>query len=465
VKIPEQAGPASPAYQYFAIIPRVSKPQVFLQFRDDRWYLPQWEETERRFWQSVDHVNQAVREHFGLTATTLRCLSIDTDPADGGTRRIYEMENRSEAWSPPVRDRWIGREMLATLPLGIPEHREILEAWFAEAEQGKPSQLRPWARRGWLDGTTVWIRDQLRQQGITFQRVEQLRTWERSCLLRVKTDAGDYYFKAVPSMFAHEPILTKTLEEWLPGRFPHILSIDADQHWLLMEDFGGRSLEHERDIARWQAAARRFAEIQIGLTLRRHEIEALGCPDRPLGELPDQIDALLADDATLMIDATGGLSADAVAELRARAPEFRQMCGALESLAIPSSLEHGDLWASNIVPRGNDFLFFDWSASSIAHPFFSLIFFQEDACEVFPELPEAPQLIRDAYLEAWALYRPLDDLLAAFRLAQVLGPLHHAVTYHRYILPQMRMRWEMERMVPFYLNMLHPQETARSDLS
>lgn len=445
---------ATPIYRYYVLIPHVNRPQVFLQFRDDAWYLPEWAEQERRFWQSVDHVNRAVQDRFGLTATTLRCLATAALPQGAGVQRIYEVENRSVAWTPSGRDRWVGRDMLAALPLGMPEQRAILEAWFDEAEQGKPSQRRPWARRGWLDATTSWIRDQLRQRGITFQRVEQLRTWERSCLLRVQTDAGDYYFKAVPAMFAHEPVLTQTLAQWLPGQFPHILALDAAHHWMLMEDFGGHSLEHERDITRWETAARRFAEIQIGLALRKHELLALGCPDRPLHELPAHIDALLADDVTLMAGTADGLQADEIAALRARTAEFHEDCAALEQLDIPYTLEHGDLWASNIVRRGENFLFFDWSDSSVTHPFFSLLFLLEDAREAFPDLPEAAQRVRDAYLGAWALYRPLDDLLAAFRLARILAPLHHAVTYHRAILPQMKMRWEMERMVPFYLQLL-----------
>jgi hypothetical protein len=442
-----------PTYQYFVLIPHSTRPQVFLQFRDDAWYLPEWEEHERRFWQSVDHVNRAVHERFGLTVTTLRCLATSTT-SQGSTRRVYEVENRSVAWSPAGRDRWVGRDMLAGLTLGIPEQRAILEAWLDEAEQGKPWQRRPWARRGWLDATTSWIRDQLRQRGITFQRIEQLRTWERSCLLRVQTDAGDYYFKAVPALFAHEPLLTHALAAWLPGQFPHILALDNEQHWMLMEDFGGHALEHERDITVWEAAARRFAEIQIGMVFRQDELLVLGCPHRPLRELPDDIDALLADDAALLADAAGGLRADEIAALRGRAAEWHACCAALEQLDIPSTLEHGDLWAGNIVRRDDSFLFFDWSDSAVTHPLFSLFFLLEDAREAFPALPDAPQRVRDAYLGVWALYRSPDDLLQAFHLARTLAPLHHAVTYHRYILPQMKTRWEMERMIPFYLRLL-----------
>ncbi len=444
----------APVYDYYLIVPHVSRPAVALLFHDDQWYLPQWEETQRRFWQSVDHVNQAARDHFDLGATTLRCLSSEYHADTGRVARIYEMENRSPAWTPPVRGRWVARDALDTLSFGIPEHKPLVENWLAEAEQLTPMYRRPWARRGWLDATTNWIRDQLRHMGVMFQRVEQLRTWERCCLLRVYTDAGGLYFKAVPGMFAHEPPVTQQLEQWLPGNFPRILKLDNDHHWMLMEDFGGTSLEHARDIAHWEAAVRRFAEIQIGLVLHKDELVALGCPNRPLDEFADNIDALLDDDAALLNGITGGLTDDEIAALRARKEEFRARCAQLMTFEIPLSLEHGDLWAGNIISKHDDFLYFDLSDSSVAHPFFSLSLFLADAEAEFPDAPDIRKRLRDAYLQAWALYRPMEDLQEAFAVAEVLGPLHHAVTYHRYILPQMKTKWEMERMIPFFLKMV-----------
>ncbi len=447
-----------PVYSYFALIPHASRTEIFLRFRDDRWYVPQWDEVTPRFWQSVDHVNRAVREQFGLTATTLRCFSTVTDPPGHSVQRFYEMENRSAAWSPPGRDRWVGYEMLKGLPLGVPAHRDILDAWFASAARGKPAQPQPWARRGWLDATTNWIRDQFRQRGITFQQIEQLRTWERTCLLRAHTDAGDYYFRAVPSLAAHEPLLTNTLAEWLPGRFPRVIAHDDAQHWMILDDLGGDSLEDERDITRWQAAVRRFAEIQIGFALRTPDLLALSCPEYPLSDLPAHIEALLADGAALAASPTGGLNAGEIARIRARAPEFLEHCAALQRIDLPHTPDHGDLWASNIMQHGNTFLFLEWSASAITHPFFSLLALLEDAREAFPDLPDAPTRLRDAYLGAWALYRPMEDLQEAFRLAQILAPLYYAVTYHQGFQQHSKKRWEMEYMVPFYLKMVRAGE-------
>jgi hypothetical protein len=444
---------AQPVYPYYVLIPHANRPEIFLRFRDDQWYVPEWDETEPRPWQSVEHINHAVRDHFGLTATTLRCFATIADPSGQGMRRFYEMENRSAAWSPPGRDRWVRHEMLKDLPLGVPEHRAILDAWFADAARSKPSQPQPWARRGWLDSTANWIRDQFRQRGITYQSVEQVRTWEQSCLLRVHTDAGTYYFRAVPMLTPKEPQLAQKLAEWLPDRFPRVIAFDDTHQWMLLEDLGGESLENERDITRWQTAARRFAEIQIGLALRSPEFVALGCPEYALSDLPSHIAELLADDAVLT-NPTSGLDSDAIALLRGRLPEFHEYCTALQRIDLPSGLDHGNLWANNILQREGGFLFMEWSGGAITHPFLSLRVLLEDAQATFPSMPDIFPRLRDAYLEPWALYRAMDDLREAFRLAQMLAPLYYATTYHQGFLARTRKRWEMEYMVPFYLKML-----------
>jgi hypothetical protein len=62
--------------------------------------------------------------------------------------------------------------------------------------------------------------------------------------------------------------------------------------------------------------------------------------------------------------------------------------------------------------------------------------------------------LRDAYLEPWSSYEPIDRLIQAYEIARPLSALHNAVIYHRYILPNMESQWEMQRMLPFYLKKL-----------
>ncbi len=59
------------------IVPQPETAGILLLPTDRGWVLPYWETTERHFWQTVDHVNHAAYEPFGLEVTTLRCLSPD----------------------------------------------------------------------------------------------------------------------------------------------------------------------------------------------------------------------------------------------------------------------------------------------------------------------------------------------------------------------------------------------------
>lgn len=438
-------------YDYYAIVPHVSKPMVCLLFADDRWWLPHWAARERHAWQAVEHVNAGMHEHFGLEVTTLRCFKTDLNAVTGHVDRIYEFENRSPAWSPPGRGRWVARDALDVLPMGDPVQRALLIAWFDEIQHGIPARRRPWARRGWLDATRNWIRDQLRMEGITLHSVEQVRTWERSCLLRARSNAGNFYLKALPPMFAAEIALTRALAAWYPRNFPEIVAVEPDRRWLLLRDFGGQPLDTVPNLVAWETAIRRLAEIQIGLALRQSELAALGVPVRTLDDLPAHL-ALLLDDAHL--PKIGGITGDEIVRLRTLLPAITAQRDELVALGIPLSLDHGDLWASNIIwAEGATPLYFDWSDAAVTHSFFSLGLFLDDASQVFGADPAAAARLREAYLAPWALYKSLDDLQRALTLALFLGPLHQAVTYHRAILPKMEQPWEMERMLTFFLKM------------
>ncbi|HEY1013218.1 MAG TPA: phosphotransferase, partial [Herpetosiphonaceae bacterium] len=148
-----------------------------------------------------------------------------------------------------------------------------------------------------------------------------------------------------------------------------------------------------------------------------------------------------------------------IERLRELAPLLAARCGELERLG-PPSLEHGDLWASNMMIDQGRVTIFDWTDSSISHPFFSLHLLLEDAGELLADQPSASgfpatALIEQAYLAEWADWLPAGaDARRAAELARLLAPLHHALHYHRRILPAMAQRWEMENMVPWFLRRL-----------
>jgi hypothetical protein len=123
---------------------------------------------------------------------------------------------------------------------------------------------------------------------------------------------------------------------------------------------------------------------------------------------------------------------------------------------VPEALDHADLWAGNIVPGDDGPIFFDWAESSVAHPFFSFLLFMPDATHRLSHVPDARRRLRDAYLEPWTAYEPMERLIDAFELAQPLAALHHALLQHRVVLPNLEpsSRWELEGEIPWDLKFL-----------
>jgi len=226
--------------EFYTLIPHVTEPWIFLESRKAGWTLPCFELLELDNWQVVHSVNQVIQADLGINTTVLCCVSNLFEPETQTVQRVYILENHSPGWAMRSGGRWVSRAELVELELTVTEHRLILEAWFSEAEGNEPSPLRrPWAQIGWFAQATAWIHTQLESLGIAATGpVKQLRTWERSCVLRVRTTVGELYFKAVPALFAHEPRLMKVLAESYPVQVPQILAINPKQHWILMQDLG-----------------------------------------------------------------------------------------------------------------------------------------------------------------------------------------------------------------------------------
>ena len=422
------------------------------------WALPRWSRDDGTWidWQTVDGVNRALRNHFGLATTTLRCVSTRHDPQTKHTANTYAVELRDADQALPAGHRWLGSADLAEATFAHPDDRALLADWFA----GRLGELDgpPWFKRGRAVEACNWITTQVAHLGRTLTApIEQVRSWERSSIWRAPTDCGTLYFKAVPPIFAHELTLPPALNAWRPGSDTEILARDTMRCWMLLADLGDSILFRARDFATWEAVLRAYAEIQIACIAHRDDLLALGCPLRPLADLPASLDALLADEAAFLPGDDDGMTPEQVARLRTLAPSLMAACAELSALGIPETLEHGDLWGTNIFlsdDSGSTFRFHDWSDSSLSHPFFSLLLTLHDVELAFPDTPDARDRLRDAYLAPWSTIAPPDRLRRAFTLAQRLAPLDHALLYHRRILPAMRAKWEMALMLPYFAGML-----------
>jgi hypothetical protein len=141
----------------------------------------------------------------------------------------------------------------------------------------------------------------------------------------------------------------------------------------------------------WVDAARRFS--------------IAGCPNRGLLQLVESIDRLLADTVVMKPGEPEGLSMKQIHALHYRARDPKIAAHHLGTLCLPVSLDHGDLWAGQIVAGDTNPAFIDWSDASLSHPFFSMAFFSdaEDMRSYLGDVPDAPDQLRDAYVEPWTV--------------------------------------------------------------
>ncbi len=434
-------------FRYFLIIPHTDLAtfRVLLQKKDECWTLPNYVPQEHHFG-VVKHINQHVWEQYGLSVATLRCLQTEYSQ-DEGERRFYALDNLHPGWTPPEDMAWFTEQEVTLLKLSSQLELTMIMRWFNWMHSD--SSLRPdWMRPGWLPNAARWMIDlaeRLEMEGLI--TVEQLRAWSRSSTVRLRTEKGNLYLKAVPQMFNYEPIITRVISIRYPEYAPQVSAVHVDNGWMLMHDFGGRPLRTVQDIDVWKRVMQRYAELQIDMASNAQSMIGLGVPDRNVDYLCTQIERLIKN-------LPEALSEEERFELQRLAPTLRSMCYQLTEHRVPQTLTHGDLWSSNIIIRDDETcLFFDWSDASVSHPFFDIPFFLSEIERELPHEPDAREQLRDAYLLPWTRYEPMDNLRRAYALAEVLGALHQALIYHMHILPGIEAdaRWEMQNMLPMLL--------------
>jgi hypothetical protein len=309
----------------------------------------------------------------------------------------------------------------------------------AEADDTPNQQLR-WVGADWLADAQGWIRDRLDERGIARTgEIDQphVRWW--STVLRVPTSEGDLYFKALAPPHVFEAALTEALAQWVPGRTPAIVAVDARRGWMLMRDGGIRLRELVRslsDLDHWERLLPLYAQLQIDLAPRLAELLSLGVPDQRIDSLAAHCERLLEERDLLRVGEPGGLTADEWGRLRALVPEVAALCEQLAGAAVPETLQHDDFHDGNVFAADGRYCFFDWGDSCVSHPFHTLVVTMRSIAYRFQELePGARELVRlrDAYLDAWTAFDGRDALRAAFDVAYRTGTMARALAWHRYV--------------------------------
>jgi Phosphotransferase enzyme family len=245
------------------------------------------------------------------------------------------------------------------------------------------------------------------------------RPW--STVLYVPVAEGVVWFKACASVQAFEPGLSAALFARWPDRVAEVLAHDERRGWLLLADAGTPVGAYGNPPEAWLAALPLYAELQRGEAVHAGDHLTGGLPDLRVSALPRRYEELARRELHFLDD-------DERALLHRFAPRFAQLCGQLDALGRPATIQHDDLHHGNLYDQGGRLRVLDWGDSSIAHPFMSLVVtfrFLEEVTRLPPDDPWFARL-RDAYLEPWG--RGLEE---EFELALLVGRFAHGIAWLR----------------------------------
>lgn len=320
----------------------------------------------------------AIRDHLGLDVAFLR------SPADG----VAEVECLDES---------------SALPRGL--------RWRTH-EEGVTGARAPWEKPGWLREILEILDVALAQVGVSrIGPPTPVRHWNLSSVFRIATDQFPAWLKAVPPLFGHEGRVIKWVAGIAPGAVPRLISMG--EGWMATADAGsdgGIAGRHPLSV---------LASIQLSSIGRTPELLALGCPDRRLGRLMADADALAG-----RRDLLG--AADA-ASLHASLRQLEMLCTRVAKLGIPATLVHGDIHDENVCLTSHGWVLLDWTDACVAHPFVDL------ARPLMDATAAERSAVESIYGSAWQGLFPASEIDFSVRAARVLGAAHQAETFRRMI--------------------------------
>jgi hypothetical protein len=299
----------------------------------------------------------------------------------------------------------------------------------------EPAPQLPWEQADWYEHAGAWIQAELEQLGRRLSGpIEWVHTRAWSVFARVPTREGAVYFKAPLPPPGFEAALTQTLARWRPDCMLPVLAVDLDRGWMLSADAGVtlRSLgQTPAQLEHWHKILPLYVEVQIELATRVAEMLALGAPDRRLAQLPQLYAELLEDTENLRVGQSPGMTLEEHRRLIELRPRLAAECEQLAGFGLPATIAHEEVHENNVIVRDGRYVFTDWSDSSVAHPFFTMLVTLRATAHWLKLEEFGPEMmrLRDIYLEAWTSFASRENLRAAFEVAYRLAMVNRSLSW------------------------------------
>lgn len=327
---------------------------------------------------------------------------------------------------------WIKLSEIEILDFDNAEYKKILLNWISEIENKTvPHNRALWEVRGWYNNTEKWIRDNLQK---TILNIEQIKgAWSWSSILKINTIEETLYFKADYKKLPHEVDTIRELNKLYKYNFPSVVISDYSNNWMVMKDFGDLYLE-KLDFNHYVKAVKKYAEIQIKSVGEIERFKKINCRYISLNLFTLYLEQLV-DDKILLIGPYKLTNYD-LEQFKKAIPCVIELCKKLDLGRIPYTINNEDFRDQNVVLYENDFIYFDWSNTTITHPFFSFTYFlnrinikkNHIGKEMFKGSVEKVLLkLTEEYLKMWVNFDEYESILQIFKEINSLYNLYQAI--------------------------------------
>lgn len=297
--------------------------------------------------------------------------------------------------------------------------RPVLRRWLDSLDGRTDPRTPPWVSPAWYPRIAGWIEERMRLVDmVPSDRPRIVYQSSIGTVLRTPADNQVTFTKCPAPLFQAEARITRALARRTPDLVPDVIAIEPAEGWLLMRDFGRRTLG-EAPQAEWAPGLALVARVQRAWVDGHDDLLAAGGQRRPLAELTERLPGILD------IDGFGDrVSAELRTAWHVALPRFIDACHELADIGLPDALIHGDIHPWNIAMSDTGPRVFDWSDAAIGPSFVDLAVFLGRADDLGLRLA-----MRDAYVDAWAGFAPRDRLERATELAMAVGAIYQVMTY------------------------------------
>ena len=382
-----------------------------------------------RFYPEIEEVARAVADTLGVEVQVLRCL--DLGSVEGGRPRLYSFVTSGSGESLGDDFRWSALAVVERLGEMDDSQIASLRLECDRVLVGAPGlPAVPWEwPGGWGLDAHEWIYAHLEScPSPDHVTLTPVRSWSISSVIRVDVEATSgskrIFFKASPTFFSNEAVVTDLVADRFPEISPKLVAVDRDRGWMLMEDLGDLTLGAADSIDLWCEAMRALTRVQIGFASDGSLLESLGLERRSTSLIAGAFREWTQDPETLGLGYESGRTEKALERLAPHVQLVDRLCAIVDSIGLPSTLDHGDLDAGNVFVRAGLPVIMDWSDSSISSPLF--------APALIPQVSRNP-LLMSAFLEGWTELAPIERLEEAFEASKPIAALERAFHYHRNI--------------------------------